>query len=163
MIEYKGYTGEPRYVPDDKVFHGRLDGIRDVIAFEATTAAEVETAFREAVDDYLNYCRKVGKEPETPRATRITPPRSAAGGAVPRKRSARPKKRPTKIVVELASDSYTVKDIVKAVKDAMNATKKAAMHSVKGVKGVPAKGSKGARRTAKSTKRGNARRPSPAG
>jgi len=63
-IEHNGYRGSVRFSADDRVFHGRLLGINDVIGFEAETVDELEVAFREAVDDYLLACNELGKDPE---------------------------------------------------------------------------------------------------
>jgi predicted HicB family RNase H-like nuclease len=36
------------------------------LTFQGTTVAEIETAFRASIDDYLDWCRKDGVEPERP-------------------------------------------------------------------------------------------------
>jgi predicted HicB family RNase H-like nuclease len=38
--------------------------VRDVVGFHGTTVDELETAFREAVDDYLAACKKLGQDPD---------------------------------------------------------------------------------------------------
>jgi predicted HicB family RNase H-like nuclease len=65
-MEYKGYVGTVQYSPDDRVFHGRIAGIRDVITFEGDSVQTLEDDFRSAVDDYLATCAKRGREPEKP-------------------------------------------------------------------------------------------------
>ncbi|MBR3437695.1 MAG: type II toxin-antitoxin system HicB family antitoxin [Lachnospiraceae bacterium] len=65
-LEYKGYWTVVEYSTEDRVLHGRIEGIRDVINYESDTIDGVETAFREAVDDYLLYCRDLGVDPEKP-------------------------------------------------------------------------------------------------
>lgn len=40
--------------------------VRDVITFEGTTVDEVQTAFRDSVDDYLDFCAQWGESPEKP-------------------------------------------------------------------------------------------------
>ena len=47
---------------EDKCLHGKIDGIADLVTFEADDAHEIEKEFRSAVDDYLNFCREIGKE-----------------------------------------------------------------------------------------------------
>jgi predicted HicB family RNase H-like nuclease len=66
LIEYKGFLGSVHFSSEDEVFHGRLEFIRDLVTFEATTAKELKQAFYEAVEDYLDMCVSEGKEPETP-------------------------------------------------------------------------------------------------
>ena len=65
-LKYKGYTGTVLFDADDRIFHGRLMGITDVITFEGTSVNELEKDFRSAVDEYLKTCKKLGREPEKP-------------------------------------------------------------------------------------------------
>lgn len=64
QLHYKGYTVEVEYDAEDQVLHGRVLGIQDVVHFEADAASEVEAAFHASVDDYLDYCRELGREPQ---------------------------------------------------------------------------------------------------
>ncbi|MBV9226568.1 MAG: type II toxin-antitoxin system HicB family antitoxin [Acidobacteriaceae bacterium] len=66
MEEYKGYIGSVHYSAEDEVFHGKLEGIRDLITYEGTDAASLKRAFHEAVNDYLETCQKKNKAPDTP-------------------------------------------------------------------------------------------------
>lgn len=63
-IEYKGYVGSVEFTEEDGVFFGKVQGIRSVISYEGTTAAELVEDFHGAVDDYLALCEAEGKEPE---------------------------------------------------------------------------------------------------
>lgn len=65
VLEYKGYTGSVEFSAEDKVFFGRIIGIRDVVTFEADTVKKLIRAFEESVDDYLTTCKKEGKVPDT--------------------------------------------------------------------------------------------------
>lgn len=65
-MEYKGYVGTVQFSPDDRIFHGRVAGIRDVITFEGDSVQALEDDFRSAVDDYLDACAKRRREPEKP-------------------------------------------------------------------------------------------------
>lgn len=62
-FSYKGYSTSIHYSAEDKVYHGRLDGISDLVNFEGATQADAVLEFRLAVDDYLEYCLEIGKEP----------------------------------------------------------------------------------------------------
>ena len=64
MMNYKGYKGYAVYDDKAHIFHGELVGIRAVITFQGTTVAELEQAFKDSINDYLNWCKKRGKEPE---------------------------------------------------------------------------------------------------
>ena len=66
VIEYKGYHTHVEYSAEDRVLHGKIEGIKDLVTFECENAAEAEKAFQEAVDDYLLFCEDVGKEPNKP-------------------------------------------------------------------------------------------------
>lgn len=72
MMEYKGYTGQITSV-DEKhgIIHGHVVGISDVITFEGKTTAELIQAFRDSVDDYLEFCEEDSAEPEKPLSGRF--------------------------------------------------------------------------------------------
>jgi predicted HicB family RNase H-like nuclease len=70
-LEYKGYRGAVRYSAEDRVLHGRILGIEDVVNFEGAEVEELELAFREAVDDYLALCEKLGRDPDREYSGRI--------------------------------------------------------------------------------------------
>jgi predicted HicB family RNase H-like nuclease len=63
---YKGYHGRAEYDADERNFHGRVVETRDVISFVANEPAGLEKAFKESVDDYLEFCRSRGEEPNKP-------------------------------------------------------------------------------------------------
>lgn len=66
MLEYKGYYGSIEASPEDNCLFGKLEFIRPLINYEGRTVAELDAAFREAVDDYLQTCAHEGREPEKP-------------------------------------------------------------------------------------------------
>lgn len=66
MMTYKGYSGVVQYDDEAKIFHGEVINTRTVITFQGTTVDEIETAFRDSVDDYLDWCRERNKDPEKP-------------------------------------------------------------------------------------------------
>ena len=63
-IEYKGYVGSVEFTEEDGVFFGKVQGIRSVISYEGETAQELVADFHGAIDDYLEFCKAEGKEPE---------------------------------------------------------------------------------------------------
>lgn len=63
VLEYKGYYASVLFSAEDEVFYGKLLGIEDLVNFEGTSVKEIKKVFREAVDDYLETCKKIGKEP----------------------------------------------------------------------------------------------------
>jgi len=66
MMENKGYLGEVEYDAQAKIFHGDVINTRDVITFQGTTVKEIEKAFKDSVDDYIDWCKEEGAEPEKP-------------------------------------------------------------------------------------------------
>ena len=63
-LEYKGYVAEVGFSPDDEVFYGKIFGLNDLVIFEADSAKKIKQSFIEAVEDYLETCAELGKEPE---------------------------------------------------------------------------------------------------
>jgi predicted HicB family RNase H-like nuclease len=63
-MAYKGYSARVEYDDEDGIFTGRIAGIRDGIGFHADSVAELREAFHEAVEDYLETCARIGKEPQ---------------------------------------------------------------------------------------------------
>ncbi len=64
LMEYKGYHAKIEFSADDMIFVGRVLGINDTIAFDGDTIPELEAAFRESIDDYLETCAEIGKAPD---------------------------------------------------------------------------------------------------
>jgi predicted HicB family RNase H-like nuclease len=71
-MNYKGYAARIEFDAHDRIFFGRLAGIRDIITFHGQTVDELEAAFREAVDHYLATCVKLGDEPNKPYSGKLT-------------------------------------------------------------------------------------------
>jgi len=63
ILKYKDFIGTVHYSADDEVFYGRIEGIDDLVTFEAKCVDELKTSFREAIDDYLEICKSTGKSP----------------------------------------------------------------------------------------------------
>jgi predicted HicB family RNase H-like nuclease len=60
-FRYKGFLGSVYYSPEDECFHGRIEGIDDLVTFEGRSVDELKGCFRDAVEDYIELCRKAGK------------------------------------------------------------------------------------------------------
>ncbi len=65
-MNYKGYYAKVEFDPEDRIFVGRIIGIRDVVGFHGESVSELEAAFGEAVDNYLEACAELGQEPNKP-------------------------------------------------------------------------------------------------
>jgi len=66
MMEYKGYIGHVEFDDEAEIFHGEVINTRDVITFQGRTVDEIKQAFLDSVEDYLDYCAKLGQPPEKP-------------------------------------------------------------------------------------------------
>lgn len=70
-MEHKGYQGTVVFDDDAGIFHGSVVGIRDTVTFQGESVAEVRQAFRDSVDDYLEFCAERGEEPDKPLSGRF--------------------------------------------------------------------------------------------
>lgn len=63
ILTYKDYSGTVEYSEADSCLFGRIVGIRDIVSYEGESVLEIRQAFEDAVDDYVEHCRSIGKEP----------------------------------------------------------------------------------------------------
>ena len=63
-MQYKGYVGSVEFSEVDGLFFGKVLGIRALISYEGTNAAELVADFHDAIDDYLSLCEAENSEPE---------------------------------------------------------------------------------------------------
>ena len=71
MLQYKGYAGHVEFDDETGIFHGEVLDLRDVITFQGKSVEEIERAFRESVDDYLEFCEERHEEPDKPFSGRL--------------------------------------------------------------------------------------------
>lgn len=71
MLRYKGFTGHVEFDDEAGLFHGEVIDLRDVITFQGTSVEELERAFQDSVDDYLEFCEERGEEPDKPFSGRL--------------------------------------------------------------------------------------------
>lgn len=63
MIEYKGYHAKVEYSPEDGTFVGRVVGIPDTLVLDGQSIEELQTMFHASIDDYLELCQEIAKQP----------------------------------------------------------------------------------------------------
>ncbi|MEX0671819.1 MAG: type II toxin-antitoxin system HicB family antitoxin [Candidatus Babeliales bacterium] len=63
-MKYKGYRGHAYYDADARLLHGEVVGLKDVITFQGRDVDELEQAFRDSVEEYLDWCKERGENPE---------------------------------------------------------------------------------------------------
>lgn len=77
VLHYKGYTAELHLDVEDKIIVGKVINTADIISFHGNTMLEVEQAFHDVLDTYLETCKKENIEPSRPYSgkfnLRITP------------------------------------------------------------------------------------------
>lgn len=64
MLEYKGYHASVEYDADDDIFIGEVFGIADSLNFHGTSVEELKRMFEQSIDNYLDLCQKIGKNPD---------------------------------------------------------------------------------------------------
>ena len=65
-MTYRGYSARIGFDDEDGVFVGRVAGIADGVNFHGHTVGDLRSAFREAVEGYLEVCAPLGKGPQKP-------------------------------------------------------------------------------------------------
>jgi predicted HicB family RNase H-like nuclease len=63
FLHYDGYVGSVEFSEADNVLHGKVIGIKPLISFEGDTVKAITEDFHNAVDEYLDFCRRNGKKP----------------------------------------------------------------------------------------------------
>ncbi|MBW4523941.1 MAG: hypothetical protein KME18_01920 [Phormidium tanganyikae FI6-MK23] len=63
---FKGYRGKYEVDTNTGIVFGRVLDIRAVVTFKSKTKEEAAQAFRDSVDDYLDFCQELGEEPNQP-------------------------------------------------------------------------------------------------
>ncbi len=71
-LQYNGYIGSVDFSEEDNVFFGKLEGIEALVNYEGESVTELKNAFKEAVDDYLEFCKAENITPEKPYSGRIS-------------------------------------------------------------------------------------------
>lgn len=61
-MEYEGCFSTPEYDEESECYHGHLEGIKDLVTWEAETLEDCEKEFHLAVDDYMCFKAEVLNE-----------------------------------------------------------------------------------------------------
>lgn len=64
ILEYKGYHTRIEFDNETFSLRGKIEGIGDLVNFSSKDVTTIEKEFHDAVDDYLEFCAEVGKEPD---------------------------------------------------------------------------------------------------
>ena len=63
-MNYKGYIGKIEYDEEKHIYFGEVVNARTVITFHGTSVEGIEDEFKASVDDYLQWCKVDGVEPD---------------------------------------------------------------------------------------------------
>ena len=63
MIEHRGFIGHFVFDDQSNLFIGRVVNTNDLITFQGNSVSDVKEAFRDAVEDYINWCKKYRNVP----------------------------------------------------------------------------------------------------
>lgn len=72
VMTFRNYAATVEYDAEDKIFVGHIIGIRDIVGFHGTSVTELESAFQEAVNHYLEVCAKIGQTPQKSYSGKLT-------------------------------------------------------------------------------------------
>lgn len=60
-LKYKGFVGTLEYDKYDGIYYGKILNINDVVNYEGISMGQTKKAFIKAVDDYILFCKDIGK------------------------------------------------------------------------------------------------------
>ena len=64
MLKYKGYRATVAYDEEDAILVGEVFGVSDSLNFHGRSVSELEESFHNCIDNYLDLCSSIGKEPQ---------------------------------------------------------------------------------------------------
>lgn len=66
ILKYKDYEGTAELDMARRICRGKILFIDDLVTYEAASPAKLQTEFEAAVDDYIETCTTLGREPQKP-------------------------------------------------------------------------------------------------
>lgn len=64
ILEYKGYHAKIEFDAKDVILVGEVLGVNDSLSFNAKSVNEIIDAFHQSIDEYLELCKEIGKNPD---------------------------------------------------------------------------------------------------
>lgn len=65
-FQYKGYKGKVVFDNEVGIFHGEVINMHDVVTFHGKSVMELRKALKDSIDEYLEFCKELGREPVKP-------------------------------------------------------------------------------------------------
>lgn len=66
ILRYKGFEGTAEVDVGKGICHGRLLFVSDAVTYQSKSPADLQKEFEAAVDDYLETCADLGRQPQKP-------------------------------------------------------------------------------------------------
>ena len=66
LLDYKGYQGSVEADLDTGTLFGKVLFVNDLVTYEGTTLPELQVQFRASVEDYLQTCQSLARDPQQP-------------------------------------------------------------------------------------------------
>ena len=66
MMECQGFMDKVKFDDEAGIFLGEIISTRDVFTFQGKSVSELTRAYRDSIDDYLEFRRERGEVPEKP-------------------------------------------------------------------------------------------------
>jgi predicted HicB family RNase H-like nuclease len=64
MLKHRGYTGSFTFDEKTNLFHGKAYNTHYPITFQGKSVESTKQAFKDAINDYVAWCNKYGKNKE---------------------------------------------------------------------------------------------------
>lgn len=65
-MNYRGYSARIEYADEEKIFVGRVVGIKKRVSFKGKSVDELRNKFQDAIEAYIESCTECGESPERP-------------------------------------------------------------------------------------------------
>ena len=62
VLNYKGFKTIIQFSKEDNVYYGTIINITDFVGFDGVTVRDAIKSFKESVEDYISFCKEMGKE-----------------------------------------------------------------------------------------------------
>lgn len=66
LLRYKDYVAQVQFYQEYDMIYGNVLGIEDTISIQGKTMEEVVADFQDAIDEYLDFCHRIGERPSKP-------------------------------------------------------------------------------------------------
>ena len=63
ILKHGDFMASIHFDSSTEFLYGKVEGIDDSLTFEGSSVDELKIAFTEAIEDYIDICSKIGKNP----------------------------------------------------------------------------------------------------